>query len=1010
VKPLIVALALAAAMPLDVHAQVRPVRPPVSPPPRTVTRDTLVRRDSLTRRDSLRRVDSLRLADTSHVDTTTVKWAEPDSVARALMARPDYEVTRFQGSRATYDARSKDLRLDADSAQRAAVERNGQLAVSDSAIFYNQSTSETTNLGHYIINLPGSTEAPIRGVGRYSYNASERFGRFTNAKLPFSNGETWYLDIRAGAVKLDPVKAGEKTPATIYIEGLKSTSCPDSIPDYYFKVKSAKRTTSNTIIGRDVTLVIGDVPVLWLPFIFQNVHGGRSSGMLTTRFGISDIIRNSPSYHRNIENLGYYWVFNDYMDAAAWLDWRSGAGGSNPNDPGYLKTNFDYQYNWLNRFLGGNIGGDYWAMGDGSSKLGLRLSHGQRFSHEGNLQLNLNYSSNTTIQQRNSFDPVATLATISSQAQYSRRFGPATFSLGGTRTQYPGRPQIDQAFPNLTISSAPINFGEHVTWTPSFSYSASQSLHIDQPGLFGQRFFTDSITQTIDSAAVKKSSYKSSMSIGTPLKIFGQEFGNSFSVSSDRFKFPELFTIHDVQTGDSVDSRIYGETYQTAVDWTPTFQMPSIGQNRFNLAPIITLANVDPGPFWVSSERTNGKFVSQSKRLAYGLSASPTLYARFPGFGPFSTFRHSISPTIGYTYAPAGHISDEYLAALGRWRKGYLGSITQNAINFGLNTTLEAKVAARGDSMAEGNKLKVLTVNMSPFSYNISRLHAPEITNKAWWAGLTTERFNYSLSSELLPGIEFSSDYSLFQGSTTSDTAVFKPYREGMSASLTLSRDQNLWAVLTKLFGRSVPVAQHAPVAPVDPNITPAQEAQARELVAQPSAGTRTAGERFLVPPSQGWKLNLRLSSSRPRPPVGGNVIDFNPEAQCASFANINQFVFDRCVRDARLSSGSREPITSTTQGGTVYRIPGQTNVSGDLAFNLTPRWTASWNTNYDFVRHEFAMHQVGLQRDLHDWRANFNFTQSSNGNFAFSFSIGLKAQPDLKFDYARNSIRSGQP
>src|SRR5438128_2479260 len=133
---------------------------------------------------------------------------------------------------------------------------------------------------------------------------------------------------------------------------------------------------SNTLIGRDVTLYIGDAPVLWLPFMFQNVHGGRNSGLLTTKFGISDIVRNGPTYHRNIENLGYYWVISDYMDAAAWLDWRSGAGASNPNYPGYVQSNLEYQYDWLNRFMSGRVGGKYMSLGDGSSNLGVSWTHG----------------------------------------------------------------------------------------------------------------------------------------------------------------------------------------------------------------------------------------------------------------------------------------------------------------------------------------------------------------------------------------------------------------------------------------------------------------------------------------------------------------------------------------------------------------------------------------------------------------------------------------------------------
>ena len=48
------------------------------------------------------------------------------------------------------------------------------------------------------------------------------------------------------------------------------------------------------------------------------------------------------------------------------------------------------------------------------------------------------------------------------------------------------------------------------------------------------------------------------------------------------------------------------------------------------------------------------------------------------------------------------------------------------------------------------------------------------------------------------------------------------------------------------------------------------------------------------------------------------------------------------------------------------------------------------------------------LQRELHDWRAIFGFTQSTNGNFAFNFTIALKAEPDIKFDYNRATVRSG--
>ena len=113
---------------------------------------------------------------------------------------------------------------------------------------------------------------------------------------------------------------------------------------------------------------------------------------------------------------------------------------------------------------------------------------------------------------------------------------------------------------------------------------------------------------------------------------------------------------------------MFAATYRTDVDWTPEFTLPAIARNKFNLTPSVSLQNVDPGPFWVASERTNGQYVHQSKRLTYGLSASPTIFGLFRGFGPFERFRHSITPSIGYSYAPASTVSDDYLLALGRTR------------------------------------------------------------------------------------------------------------------------------------------------------------------------------------------------------------------------------------------------------------------------------------------------------------------------------------------------------
>jgi hypothetical protein len=965
--------------------------PPGSRPPIPGARPDSIVRDTTPRRLTGR-------SDSTRADSSVMVWQAPDSVMRALMAKQGYDVTKFQGARVTYDANTKDLRLDASKDQRAAVDRNGQTMATDKTIFYNQATNTTTNQGCYELNLPGSTDAPIKGCGEVTYNSGDRSAQFTRANVPFNNGENWFLYVNAGAAQIDTTKDG-KSASTIFVRGGRITSCPDSIPDYYFSASTLKRTPNGTVIARNVVLYIGDVPTLWLPFIFQNVRTGRVSGLLTTRFGLSDIVRNSPTYHRNIENFGYYWAMNDYMDGTAWLDWRSGGGGANTTDAGWVKLNGRWDYNWLDRFLGGSIATNYWFLGNGSRNLGITWGHSQQFSNEGRLNLDLNYVTNTTVQRQNTFDPYQSLATISSQANYSRKLGPASISIGGSRRQYPGRRQVDQTFPTFQVSTVPLKLGSHVTWSPTFSFTSSASLNVDRTSIFQVQYAAGGLADTI-----KRNDYTTAITFNSPLKVFEQDLSNSFSLRSTRQQAPELVKIYDVTTGDSVDTRIYSELYQTDLDWTPTFALPPFRSNKWNLSPGVSLANTDPGAFCVATERTNGRYVCQSKRMTYSVGATPTLYGLFGGFGPFEAFRHTLTPSLAYSYAPQGHVSDDYLLATRRSRKGYLGALRVNAVSFGLNTSVEAKLA--GDSArGGGTKIKVLGLSMSPFSYNFERLHAAEVTSTKWWRGLTTERFSYSVTSDLLPGVQFSSDYSLFQGSTTTDTAVFSPFRESMSASVNFSREANPLAMLAKLFGKAAPPAQHAPVVPVDPSITPDQQAQARELVASPVAGSRSAGERFVTPPSGGWRLSLTLSSSRMRPPKGGTVVETSPELICKARANNDPFLYDACLSIERNRPTDTNPFH--INGAPVYLQPSTMNIGANLGFNLTPRWSVSWNTNYDAQRHEFATHVVNLQRDLHDWRAIFGFSQSVNGNFAFNFSIGLKAQPDLKFDYARNSIRS---
>jgi hypothetical protein len=630
------------------------------------------------------------------------------------------------------------------------------------------------------------------------------------------------------------------------------------------------------------------------------------------------------------------------------------------------------------------------------------------------LTTNFNYTTSPRLQALTNVNPYTQQATISSQANYQHKFGPAQLSLGATQKQYPGRTQFDRSFPTLNITTAPLNLGSELTWTPNFSYAATTSRGIDNPTplslllrLGKSPVITDK--DTIFSDTLKRNASTSELRFDTPIVIFGYNLGNSFSLSSALNDFPEKEIVTDVVTGVQTE-RIYAQTFHSFFDWTPQFSLPAMARNNFNLTPSFSIAKVDGGALMIRNERTHGQWVAQSFRPSFGLSASPTLFGLFRGIGPYQRFRHSISPTISYSYAPAGSVSDEYLAAVGRTRfstngdgTGYLGALAQNSLSLGLSTNIEGKLKSRNDSNPEsGEKVKLIAVNFTSLNYDFERAR---FTHDAI-RGLTTTQFGYTVRSDLLPGFDVGVDYSLFDGSSVSDTAKFNPFRERITAAFSFSNTNNPFAIFTRIFGRAVP--QDEPGAGrVNP---PPDNRYATQIASQPVAGraSRTAAFRPEVP--TGWQASFSFTSTRQRPPTGSqqNVIAIDPALQCAALNSpALKLAFDRCVAQAKLNPIPIVPPGSGLPGAPIYITPPVTSLSSQVALNLTEHWSANWQTQYDFEGHDFASQIVSLQRDLHDWRAIFAFTQSPNGSFAFNFLISLKAEPQLKFDYHKSTYRN---
>ena len=935
-------------------------------------------------------LDSAR-ADSLHAPRVLVVWPDPDSTMAQLLQRTGYTTTRYQSENAQLNSNRHELKLSG----KAVVERVQTTLVADT-ILYNDSLRimrATAPMEDTIyLRDPSQGTADLLAQGRLEYDLRRHFGLVNRLSTSSAqNGQTWYIYGHAAAVKGDTTGKGH---SISYAEDASITSCDLPEPHYHFQSSEVKIISKSLLVARPAVLYVADIPVLWLPFIFQDMRSGRRSGIIPPRFGITEIVRTSPDYVRSVENLGYYFNINDYMDALVSYDWRSGTSNQ-LGDFGYNKFNGEYRYRWLNRFVSGGIRASYWTYSNGDRTIGFNWAHSQQFSQTSSLNMNLNYTSNTTVYQQDALTVAQALAAISSQLNLTQKLGPFNVTAGGSRSQYAGRDLVNQDFPNFSVTPAgPINIAKWLAWTPTLSVDNNQAFNLDNNSIF--RYSTNPLTGALDSSAVKANTRSTTANFQTPLRIGRFVLSNSFRYSDQLNDLPTTVTQFDFNTGVQTGSRTYANFRKTQLDWDTQFSLPGILQGTWNVAPFVSLTNADGSyAYLVRTTLTNGAWVSQSKRVQTGISASPTFFAFFPGFGPFSRLRQSIQPRLSFAYAPAADVSDAFLTATGRTRSGYLGGLRQETMQFQFNQTFEAKLRSKTDTTPEaGDKIRLLTINASPVDYDFV------VAARTHRFGVTSNAFSYNLQSDLLPGFDFSSNYSLFQGDPLSDTAQFKPFKTGLTATFTIGKNSNPFKTLQRLFGGTP-----RDTAPVGANLTGNgmySSSEGQGINALPAtAGSVGSRYPYAINSNAGWNLSVSFTQSQSRPITGSNVRILDVKTLCQPYL-VDPIAYQRCIQNPPPT----DTISTLTGGATQYVSPPQSTLRGNLSFHITPRWSMQWTTGYDFQLHQFSDHVVSLQRDMHDWRAIFAFTQAPNGNFSFNFYIALIAEPNLKFNFDKRTYR----
>jgi hypothetical protein len=359
-------------------------------------------------------------------------------------------------------------------------------------------------------------------------------------------------------------------------------------------------------------------------------------------------------------------------------------------------------------------------------------------------------------------------------------------------------------------------------------------------------------------------------------------------------------------------------------------------------------------------------------RLSVGASLRTNIFGFWPGVGPYSRIRHRLEPSLSYKYSPAPTVTDLQRRAFGT---AYDDALREaNEIRLEFNQTFEAKpvpreapaggeaAGAAEDSVAgafgetpprrlsQTQPITLLAINSSVLAYDFVRVREGKY-------GLTTTDMNHSIRSDLVRGLTLSIGHDLFRiepgGEGARELRSFSPRLRNVDARFSLSSESWPFRLLRR-----------------------GDEAEALEEGADKSG--EAAADSLAADDQSDFS---------------GSIIPGN-RGRARSEYRGNQAV--GTWRGVFGYSLFRLPAGSAGMGNSMLRV--------GLAFQPTENWNVSWNTNYSFTNKEFADHYLSLTRDLHRWRASFNFSRTQFGSFAFRFNVQLLDNPDIKVDYDQRS------
>jgi hypothetical protein len=513
-----------------------------------------------------------------------------------LLFYPEGEVILLEGDASTEQAGTE---LKADRilfrSREGVVEAFGEASVSRGpselkadSLFYDRQSETVATFGASALS---EGQSVTEGLD-LKYDLNRRSGRL-------GAGVTTYVPwILTGD---DMEKIGD---STYLVQDGYFTTCDLDVPHYTFRSTDIKLRQEDVIVASPVVLYFSDIPVFYLPWYVEPATRGRHSGFLRPQIGISTLILNSGR-ERNVRDLGYYYVINDYADAAVSADW-------------YAESRFilrvDSRYNMRHSFRGDLHYESVWNRLDDESSQLIRYSHDHTFSRSTRGSVDVNWSSRRSFLRRNSFDPDEILQrAFRSAANYSTRFGWGSFVAGGDADF-----RLDSNRTTFRIPDVRLSINQRPLWGRRTRGAAGEGRPLWQ---ILQYSASTSFVATVEQAQV-------------------DSLGNA------------LTTIPTDSLGNEIETD--RETIRNEQDMSGRFTL-SGPLNLFGVLKATPSASYNMS--LQNDQLAEDENLGGRGQFSTAVSFSTKFFRVYDsGLGPVRRWRHTVSPSVGFNYSPKANL------------------------------------------------------------------------------------------------------------------------------------------------------------------------------------------------------------------------------------------------------------------------------------------------------------------------------------------------------------------